>query len=104
MIDLSPEEFRRLGYRAVDMIAERMANADAAPLRQPVPDDLREALIHQPLPEDGADPAELLDRVAETVLAYPMGNASPRFFGWVNSPPAPLAVLADFLASAHDPS
>jgi aromatic-L-amino-acid/L-tryptophan decarboxylase len=32
-------------------------------------------------------------------LAYPMGNNSPRFFGWVNSPPAPLGVLADMLAS-----
>src|SRR5256885_5724794 len=37
MIDLSPEEFRQLGYRAVDMIAERLANVRNAPVRQPVP-------------------------------------------------------------------
>jgi glutamate/tyrosine decarboxylase-like PLP-dependent enzyme len=33
-----------------------------------------------------------------------MGNASPRFFGWVNSPPAPIAVLAELLAAGLNPS
>jgi aromatic-L-amino-acid/L-tryptophan decarboxylase len=33
-----------------------------------------------------------------------MGNSSPRFFAWVNSPPAPMGVLAELLAAAHDPS
>ena len=42
--------------------------------------------------------------LAELVLPYPMGNASGRFFAWVNSPPAPMAILAELLAAAHDPS
>ena len=33
-----------------------------------------------------------------------MGNGHPRFFGWVNSPPAPVGIVADFLAAALDPS
>ena len=33
-----------------------------------------------------------------------MGNASPRFFAWVNSPPAPLGVIAELLAAGLDPS
>src|SRR5204863_520894 len=33
-----------------------------------------------------------------------MGNGHPRFFGWVNSPPAPIGVLAEFLAAAMNPS
>src|SRR5438046_3732011 len=33
-----------------------------------------------------------------------MGNGHPRFFGWVNSPPAPLGAVADLLAAAMNPS
>ncbi len=38
------------------------------------------------------------------VLPYPMGNASGRFFAWVNSPPAPMGILAELIAAALDPS
>jgi len=87
MIDLSPEDFRQFGYRAVDLLAEQMATIRELPTRQPVPETLRERLMHQPLPETGVEPAALLDSFAQDILPYPMGNASPRFFAWVNSPP-----------------
>ncbi|MFN8376318.1 MAG: pyridoxal-dependent decarboxylase [Anaerolineae bacterium] len=103
-IDLSPEEFRALGHQVVDLLAERLGNMREMPTRQPVPLALREALMHEPLPADGSDPAQLIQRVVDEVLAYPMGNNSPRFFAWVNSPSAPLAWLADLLAAAHNPS
>jgi glutamate/tyrosine decarboxylase-like PLP-dependent enzyme len=57
-----------------------------------------------PAPQEGSDPETLLDEIASKMLRYPMGNGSPRFFGWVNSPAAPLAVLADLLASGLNPS
>jgi aromatic-L-amino-acid/L-tryptophan decarboxylase len=104
MLDLSPEEFRRLGYRAIDMIADRLAQIDDLPVRQPVPQALREHLMHAPLPETGTAADTLLDAVAADILPYPMGNASPRFFAWVNSPPAPLGILGELLAAAHNPS
>src|SRR5258707_484046 len=104
MIDLTPEEFRRLGYRAIDLLAEQMAAISSLPTRQPVPDDLKQRLLNQPLPESETSPDQLLDTFARDILPYPMGNASPRFFAWVNSPPAPLAVLADLLASGMNPS
>ncbi len=103
-VDLSPEEFRSLGYRVIDLLAERLGQMRAMPVRQPVPLDLRASLMHQALPSEGTDPAQLIDRVVEDVLAYPMGNNSPRFFAWVNSPSAPLAWLADLLAAAHNSS
>lgn len=104
MLDLSPDEFRQLGYQVIDMIAQRLAvNADA-PVRQPVPPDVRDELMRQPIPQEGSDPADLLARVESLVLSYPMGNSSPRFFAWVNSPPAPLGILGELLAAAHNPS
>ncbi len=104
MIDLSPEAFRALGYQAVDLIAERLAALPYMPVRQPVPAALRDHLMHDPLPAEAAEPSALLSKLAELVLPYPMGNSSSRFFAWVNSPPAPLAMVAELLAAAHDPS
>ena len=103
-IDLDPEEFRRLAHRAVDMLADRLAGVRDAPVRQPVPASLRDAWLAAPVPRAPADPEALLDTVERAVLAHPMGNASPRFFAWVNSPPAPLGVIADLLASGLNPS
>ena len=104
MIDLSPETFRALGYQAVDLIVERLTALPALPVRQPVPYEVREQLMHSPIPTEGSDPVDLLNMIAEQVLPYPMGNSSGRFFAWVNSPPAPMGILADLIASAHDPS
>jgi glutamate/tyrosine decarboxylase-like PLP-dependent enzyme len=46
----------------------------------------------------------LLDEFASKVAAYPFGNGHPRFFGWVNSPPAIIGVFAEALAAALNPS
>ncbi len=104
MIDLSPENFRALGYQAIDLIVERMAALPYTPVRQPVPTDIREYLMHGLLPDEGTDPTVLLNLLAEMLLPYPMGNGSGRFFAWVNSPPAPVGILAELIAAAHDPS
>lgn len=104
MAGLDPGRFRALGYRAIDMIAEQLANLPDGPTRRPVPTDIRHRLERQPIPEHGADPFTLLDRVEDEVLAYPMGNPSPRFFAWVNSTPSHIGILGDMIASAMSPS
>ncbi|MBK8023833.1 MAG: hypothetical protein IPK19_20965 [Chloroflexi bacterium] len=48
MIDLTPEEFRRLGYLAIDLIAERMAVESDQPVRRTVPPELRDVLMAAP--------------------------------------------------------
>jgi glutamate/tyrosine decarboxylase-like PLP-dependent enzyme len=104
MIDLSPAEFRRLGYRAIDLLADHLAALPAGKCRTPVPADVQRTLLEQPLPQRGTDPDTLLDLVESRVFRYPMGNGSPRFFAWANSPPAPLGVLGDLLAAGLNPS
>jgi aromatic-L-amino-acid decarboxylase len=103
-VDIPPEEFRRLGYRAVDLLTDHFAALVDQPSRSPVPETVRRDLMDAPAPEDGSDPDALLNEIASTILRYPMGNGSPRFFGWVNSPAAPLAVLGELLASGLNPS
>ncbi|MBC7870625.1 MAG: aminotransferase class V-fold PLP-dependent enzyme [Chitinophagaceae bacterium] len=105
-LELSPEEFRKLGYRAIDALAEQLAafSQPESPARRPVPDDVRQRIFNQVLPEEGQSPEALLERVFTDVLPYPMGNNSPRFFAWVNSPAAPLSILAELLAAGVNPS
>jgi glutamate/tyrosine decarboxylase-like PLP-dependent enzyme len=104
MIDIPPDEFRRLGYRAVDLLADYFESLSRKPCRSPVPDEVRHELMHQPLPHAPSDPDALLDYVGSTVFRFPMGNGSPRFFGWINPPPAPIGALADLLAAGLNPS
>jgi glutamate/tyrosine decarboxylase-like PLP-dependent enzyme len=104
VIDLTPDEFRRLGYRAVDIVADMLHGLADGPCRTWMPDERKRAILSQPVPRDGTEPDLLLDRVVREVVCYSMGNGSPRFFGWVNSPAAPLAVLGDLIASGLNPS
>ena len=99
-----PEEFRRLGYRAIDLLTDHFAALADRPCRAPVPESVRRELMERPIPMEGADADALLDDVAANILSYPMGNSSPRFFGWVNSSAAPLCTLAELLAAGLNPS
>ena len=107
MLEMSPEEFRRLAHRAVEILADdlaRTAGDPDAPARRPTTEALRRRIMDEPLPQEPRDPDALLADFEELVLPHPMGNASPRFFGWVNSPPAPMGVIAELLAAGMDPS
>ena len=101
---LDPEHFRRLAHEAVDLVADYLAGIDAAPVFQPMSPAERAALMQEPLGSAGGAPEAVLERFRSAVLPHAMGNGHPRFFGWVNSPPAPIGVVADFLAAALNPS
>ena len=52
----------------------------------------------------GSDPDAILDEFARSIGPYPFGNGHPRFWAWVNSPPAVMGILAETLAAAMNPS
>src|SRR5260370_31461174 len=64
----------------------------------------RRALMNMAMPAAPLSGDEILNLLADRVLPHPMGNGHPRFFGWVNSPPAMLAVITEMLAAAMNPS
>jgi glutamate/tyrosine decarboxylase-like PLP-dependent enzyme len=101
---LPPEDFRHFGHRAVDVMADWLAGIDTRAVFTPMTPADRAELLEQPLPEAGATPASILERFISSVLPHPMGNGHPRFFGWVNSAPAPIGVLAELLAAGMNPS
>ena len=98
------EDFRRAGHALVDGVADQLARLPSGPVWQPLPDGLRERLLNLPLPDSGEALDEVVATALEDVLAHPMGNGHPAFFGWVNPPPAPAGVLASMAAAAMNPS
>lgn len=104
-LDLPPDEFRALGHRLVDRIADFLATLPSRPVApaNPLP-AIRAALPAGPLPESGAAADELLDHVARTLFEHSLFNGHPRFWGYITSSAAPIGALADLLAAAVNPN
>jgi len=98
------DEIRRVGYRVVDLIAGHLSELPGEPVFRPVPPELAQAFLSTPPPQDPVSPDDILDAFQHTIAPYPFGNGHPRFWGWVNSPPAIMGVFADALAAAMNPS
>ena len=88
----------------VDLIAEHISGLPDGPVFRPVPQEVAEEFVGSHMPVNGESVDSILQEFEEKVAAYPMGNGHPRFYAWVNSPPTPIGVFADALASALDPS
>jgi aromatic-L-amino-acid decarboxylase len=94
--------FRAFGHRLVDQLAESLDAVARGPVtRDEAPSAVREALdLLTPLPETGSAPGPLLERTTRLLFQHSLFNAHPRFFGYITAAPAPIGVLADFLAAA----
>lgn len=96
--------FRRLGHLAVDVAADYLETLRTHPVFVPMTPEERQELFTLDLSEEGIPPEELLATIRDRLFTHPMGNGHPRFFGWVNSPPALPGILAEFLAATLNPS
>jgi glutamate/tyrosine decarboxylase-like PLP-dependent enzyme len=96
--------FRHLGHLAVDVAADYLETLRDRPVLVPMTPDERQELLTLDLSEEGIPPEELLTTIRDRFFTHPMGNGHPRFFGWVNSPPALPGILAEFLAATLNPS
>jgi aromatic-L-amino-acid/L-tryptophan decarboxylase len=100
----SDDEIRRIGQLVVELIADHLSSIPNEPVFRPVPADLAERFLSAPAPVEGASPDDILREFCESIAPYPFGNGHPRFWGWVNSPPAVMGVFAEALAAAMNPS
>ena len=68
------------------------------------PSSIREALdLTGPLPEQGTE-SGASSPTAPQLFDHSLFNGHPRFFGYITAPPAPIGILADFLAAAVNPN
>ena len=105
-IDLSSDQFRELGHRLVDQVADFLASLPSRSVTVGAsPDDVRHGLPPETRLRDlGTDPGPLLDEITEHLFAKSLFNGHPRFFGYITSSAAPLAILGELLAAAVNPN
>jgi aromatic-L-amino-acid/L-tryptophan decarboxylase len=95
-------DFDALGNRTIEMLGAYLRNLPDEPVDRVVPAEVRRRLIALPLPERGQPPEEILDFLKREIMPWPIATGHKRSYGWVNSGPAPIALLADAVASTMD--
>lgn len=96
---LDRETMRRLGYRTVDALVERLSDAEVPPIRRASPQEMAGRLAGDL--SDGPEPFEaLLARLEEDVLPFMSWTSHPGFFAFIPSCGTWPAALGDLIASA----
>jgi glutamate/tyrosine decarboxylase-like PLP-dependent enzyme len=93
-----------VGYQVIDLIADHLSGLPEQPVVQPVTPALAATMRAAPVPIEGRAPEAILAAFAREVAPHPFGNGHPRFYGWVNSPPAVMGIFGAALAAAMNPS
>jgi aromatic-L-amino-acid decarboxylase len=96
------DAFEALGERTIRMLGAYLRDLPKEPVDRVVPKAVRQTLISLPLPEHGQTPEAILDFLQHEVMPWPIATGHKRSYGWVNSGPAPIALLADAVASTMD--
>ncbi len=101
----SPEKIREFGYRVVDIVANHLTDLPNRPVFRPFPRELADRFLeYGSSPESGETEDRILEIFLSDIERFPFGNRHPRFYGWVNSPPAVISIFAEMLAAAMNPS
>ena len=104
-IELSKEEFRKVGYQLIDKISEFLETVNKGPVTAgESPKQLQELLGTAKLPENGTSAEELMAKATQLLLDHSLFNGHPKFLGYITSSAAPIGALADLLAASVNPN
>ena len=104
-IEISKEEFRKIGHQLIDDISEFVSNIDKKPVTvKESPSQLQSILGNTSLPEKGISATELISRTTGLLLNHSLFNGHPKFLGYITSSAAPIGALADLLAASINPN
>ena len=88
--------------RAAVHAKAHLAALDEAPVRPTASLETLRARFVRPLPDEGLDPAAVVDELAANAEGGLVRSAGPRYFGFVIGGSVPAALAADWLTSAWD--
>ena len=104
-IEITKDEFTRVGYQLVDTIAHFYDSLNEKPVTTgETPTEIQTVLGTDSLPEQGISVSDLFSKTTELLLNHSLLNGHPKFFGYITSSPTPIGALADFLAAAVNPN
>lgn len=98
--DIPNDEFRKLGYRVIDIIAEYYKSIRDVPVFPPISSKALEDIFSEPLPQESQDPESILNDWEDKILRYATHLGSPKYFGFVNGSGTMMGVLAEALAAS----
>ena len=102
-VDLTEQDFRALLVGVTSLVEQEVAAARSGPVFAHPPSAVEiDRLVgaDRALPEEGESTEDLLSACAAVLAAG--RRTSPAFFGYVQSPPSPVGIVADLLVSAAD--
>jgi glutamate/tyrosine decarboxylase-like PLP-dependent enzyme len=96
--DLPAEEFRRLGYRLVDQLADYFEAIGTIPTAAAYDfAQVRREMGERGLPEEPEDPEAILRHAFELTRDHGRHSGHPRSWGYIIGSAAPMGVLADLI-------
>ncbi|ROP74008.1 aminotransferase class V-fold PLP-dependent enzyme [Curtobacterium sp. PhB115] len=101
-MELDPNDYRQALERASEHALDWITSLPERSVPPEIDVGGLLAAIDRPLPDDGADPAAVVDELATLAEPGLMAMPSGRFFGWVIGGTLPAAMGADWLVSAWD--
>ena len=102
-VDLSEQDFRALLVGVTSLVEQEVAAARSGPVFTHPPSAVEiDRLVgaERALPVEGESTEDLLSACAAVLAAG--RRTTPAFFGYVQSPPSPVGIVADLLVSAAD--
>lgn len=96
---MTRDTFLRLGEHVLEAAAGHLDEQRDGPVRKDMVEGPGSQIASISLSDNGASNEDVLDFLTDAILPHPLGNGHPRFFGWITSAPAPIGILADFLAT-----
>lgn len=101
-LQLSADEMRQLGYQAVDLIIDHINHLKSKPVSETIDSDILRNKLTESIPENGADPKELLHFLNMNVFHQITHVDHPHFLAFVPGPNNYVGAVADFLASGFN--
>src|ERR1700722_7101044 len=97
---MNPKEFREVGHRVVDLLAEYLEHIEEKPVFPNVEPRKLTQLFDEPLPLDPSSPESVLEELEKKLLPYCTHVGHPGYMGLITPSPSPIGIIADFICSA----
>jgi aromatic-L-amino-acid/L-tryptophan decarboxylase len=97
---MDPNEFREVGHRVVDLLAEYLQHIEERRVFPDVEPRTLAELFAEPLPQDPHPADQVVDVLEEKLLPYTTNVGHPGYMGLITPSPNPIGVIADFICSA----
>ena len=100
-LEMTPDEFRKVGHQLVDRISELLATLSQRPVTlSESAQAIRTILGNKQMPNKGTIPDQLMEEATDLMIDHSLFNGHPRFWGYITSSASPVGALGDLLAAA----